>query len=192
MDSSFNTSHVTVQLEHVENAEGADIPFQYIPCYCSTDIVQVLKDLGFEFQYIPCYCSTTMQTTNLTSWWSFNTSHVTVQLCKLSCNLYLPWFQYIPCYCSTIPMLNTDINLLAVSIHPMLLFNYKTVDTLKQIKAGFNTSHVTVQRKFNWKPKYLRKVSIHPMLLFNEGEASFNSELQKFQYIPCYCSTSIP
>ena len=55
--NSVNTSHITVHLKNKEKAENEAKRCQYIPCYCSSEIVkQYLLNL-ILCQYIPCYCS---------------------------------------------------------------------------------------------------------------------------------------
>ena len=77
------------------------MPFQYIPCYCSTwsNVVPVYKKNCFNTSHV------TVQRidSNLKNFTphSFNTSHVTVQP----------------------PMLHLIVEFICVSIHPMLLFN---------------------------------------------------------------------
>ena len=77
--------------------------FQYIPCYCSTNLCLRFQVTLRWFQYIPCYCSTNVVMHSLNVCFCFNTSHVTVQRFTLFFfHCFTNRFQYIPCYCSTI------------------------------------------------------------------------------------------
>ena len=83
--------------------------FQYISCYClSYPMPQSVT--GFDsFQYISCYCLSDSHCMSLETQWYFNTSHVTVYLC-----ISIPECVYI-----------------RISIHLMLLF---IRDIIKQAK----------------------------------------------------------
>ena len=98
---------------------------------------------------------------------SFNTSHVTVQRISLSCPNRLYMFQYIPCYCSTCKCISYYKNCKRVSIHPMLLFNL----LLDYIKTATSKVSIHPMLLFNLLLDYIKnsniEVSIHPMLLFN-------------------------
>ena len=120
---SFHTSHVTVQHGTLWITESGSIEFPYIPCYCSTQALHVIR-------YNICCFHTSHVTVQLINSIiikmnvvGFHTSHVTVQqrLCmyyiigkEVSIHPMLLFnmndmfaiqsavkFPYIPCYCST-------------------------------------------------------------------------------------------
>ena len=84
------------------NVDSAKISslFQYIPCYCLSKMRSAVIRRNYSFQYIPCYCLSAPRVQYGKDFLYFNTSHVTVYLNK------------------------THINKLSISIsiHPMLLF----------------------------------------------------------------------
>ena len=142
------------------------------------------------FQYIPCYCLSPL------------IPHFFV---------VVPLFQYIPCYCLSLVGLSIPLNIIAISIHPMLLFIEVTAQTMSRSSYNFNTSHVTVYHfafiilpfciEISIHPMLLfisvsslqchniTPISIHPMLRFIMQEATMKALLKIFifQYIPCYC-----
>ena len=94
-----------------------------------------------------------------------------------------------------------------VSIHLMLLFIEGTKDTIdnsgkfqyiscyslsgrhSKIRLRsycFNTSHVTLYRKWIWKRLWKGLVSIHLMLLFIFVKCASDAVMRTFQYISCY------
>ena len=116
----FNTSHVTVYLNKTHiNKLSISISihpmllficiicgemfeprtFQYIPCYCLSDLAWRNSMEEGAFQYIPCYCLSKKNTPALTLGENFNTSHVTVYLNSSTNLIKILEFQYIPCYC---------------------------------------------------------------------------------------------
>ncbi len=95
---------------------------------------------------------------------NFNTSHVTVYpLLCMPC-VYSLLFQYIPCYCLS-EYTYCGYCSFGISIHPMLLFIVKRVQTDIQM-INFNTSHVTVYLYIPSSSNMPSLISIHPMLLF--------------------------
>ena len=187
----FNTSHVTLYLNEVQNADNLRA-FQYISCYSlsvQADVTQWYSECfntshvtlyhpsaksssqplkRFNTSHVTLYRARTKQV--IQDYFSFNTSHVTLYLCSACCNP-LHW---------------------RVSIHLMLLFirtaiDRATADTtfqyiscyslsetgrwMQRFEESFNTSHVTLYH--GWKP-------IHATVLY------------KFQYISCYSLSLYP
>ena len=120
-------------------------------------------------------------------------------------------FQYISCYCLSNTATHTGINT-AISIHLMLLFIYtrfscsgdilyfntshvtvylciRTSNTVS-IKY-FNTSHVTVYRRRTYNYRKVIQISIHLILLFIEIRRRLLGSLLAFQYISCYCLSTL-
>ena len=99
----------------------------------------------------------------------FNTSHVTVYR-----QIFQPFkeawerFQYISCYCLSL---------------------------LLEIQAGtgmyFNTSHVTVYLFNNIIHTLVFVISIHLMLLFINAVPPACASIPTFQYISCYCLSTL-
>ena len=137
----FNTSHVTVYLSADTDTEY-NIGFQYISCYCLSDIFR---------------CA-------MTRFCDFNTSHVTVYQDGNANRKQTSGFQYISCYCLSEGG-DPGRRRVPISIHLMLLFikefcKYEKCEKRFQYISCyclsdccslsllfvwyFNTSHVTV------------------------------------------------
>ena len=121
--------------------------FQYIPCYCLSELNVDSAKISSLFQYIPCYCLSKMRSAVIRRNYSF---------------------QYIPCYCLSAPRVQYGKDFLY-----------------------FNTSHVTVYLNKTHINKLSISISIHPMLLFICIICGEMFEPRTFQYIPCYCLSSV-
>ena len=75
--TNFNTSHVTVYRYTLVKGRNR-FAFQYISCYCLSEVAAEKKADGSQFQYISCYCLSKKLEQKLLSQRNFNTSHVTV------------------------------------------------------------------------------------------------------------------
>ena len=143
---------------------------------------------GWLFQYIPCYSLSTVQWNMQLVLLRFNTSHVTLYLCRDSrwkCKNWVsihPMLLFIYSHCSwhahehgvsIHPMLLFISGLECssdryyfVSIHPMLLFIWRDILRWLWTYGSFNTSHVTLYPEEELLRSRQVHVSIHPMLLF--------------------------
>lgn len=121
---------------------------------------------GTSFQYIPYYYSTNTYAVPCISY-HFNTFHVVIQYIEIMEEIDKTLFQCILCYYSTTSgalcthfqskisihhMLlfnvyqNLSITVLKlISMHLMLLFNYKLKRLQMLVAFDFNTSHVVIQ-----------------------------------------------
>ena len=98
----------------------------------------------------------------------FNTSHVTVYRYCYRCVNSIRIFQYISCYC--------------------LSYNH---NILPALLIYFNTSHVTVYHMLRNPDNAHQCISIHLMLLFIFVRTEPVATIALFQYISCYCLSTI-
>ena len=160
---NFNTSHVTVYLNHRVH-HNHYLRFQYISCYCLSKTSKAIggKFWNFNTSHVTVYRAIFILKK---IWINFNTSHVTVYQKAHSKKFDTLKFQYISCYC-----LSTTI---CRSTAADRLFQYISCYCLSALllaiswyPTDFNTSHVTVYL-FCFEGKSNQTViSIHLMLLF--------------------------
>ena len=165
--------------------DGETEKFQYISCYCLSQLDNMMEMLEPKFQYISCYCLSpagypasvlveisihlmllfiNRRAHSALCFANFNTSHVTVYLLDLLTLHCAKTFQYISCYCLSTTRCPTTCAE-HISIHLMLLF----------IKSTKNCSTANVL------------ISIHLMLLFITVTPHVSVIVSWFQYISCYC-----
>ena len=121
---SFNTSHVTLYLQH---REGSGI-ITLVSIHLMLLFIQVFAYIVLDkikFQYISCYSLSELADCLDYDVIRFNTSHVTLYLATLANAFKSFTFQYISCYS------------LSILLHGFLNLCY-----------CFNTSHVTLYPSF--------------------------------------------
>ena len=96
--------------------------FQYISCYCLSQILSVCDFVSPSFQYISCYCLSGTEYENKRI-----IKHISIHLMLLFILVRMGYhpanygFQYISCYCLSGRDSHTSTTF-AISIHLMLLF----------------------------------------------------------------------
>ena len=96
--------------------------FQYIPCYCLSELNVDSAKISSLFQYIPCYCLSKMRSAVIRRNYSF---------------------QYIPCYCLSAPRVQYGKDFLYFNTSHVTVYRISHGEILWK-KEHFNTSHVTV------------------------------------------------
>ena len=141
------------------------------------------------FQYILCYCLSD----------GARGVKLFIQISIHLMLLFIPFpspkpffrytFQYISCYCLSsrrtrswiIQYFNTShVTVYLLQIH-----------RINRIKTNFNTSHVTVYRQPDRAYHRMDGISIHLMLLFIVNVTKYSQVFALFQYISCYCLSTI-
>ena len=94
---SFNTSHVTLYPKSLSLGSNT-LKFQYISCYSLSEIEIDFIQRAAKFQYISCYSLSGVNTSRLSPFGCFNTSHVTLYQYYTRLEYHRFVFQYISCY----------------------------------------------------------------------------------------------
>ena len=162
-------------------------PFQYIPCYSLSELIESGAIAVYQFQYIPCYSLSRKWGKKSRNARCFNTSHVTlyhmfgaIHIIKMKVSIHPMLlficagiaggnarieFQYIPCYSlSGVRLYRSGQN--QVSIHPMLLFIYSHCSWHAHEHGVSIHPMLLFIRYSQYKVWSENRVSIHPMLLF--------------------------